>query len=125
MDVQINITKDFDKDLKKISASNNQAISLKINYLIELLRADQKIGRQLYRLHKIPQVGDLDSSIYLYKINRNIRIILTFEDDPLFDQKIITLLRAVHHDKLENTLQGLQEAIYQSYINQRRKNGCD
>jgi mRNA-degrading endonuclease YafQ of YafQ-DinJ toxin-antitoxin module len=123
MDVQINITKDFDKDLKKMSSSDNQSISVKINYLIDLLRADQKIGRQLYRLHKIPQVGDLDSSIYLYKINKTIRIVLTFEDDPLFDQKIITLLRAVHHDKLESTFKGLQEAIYQSYLNQRRKNG--
>lgn len=123
MDVQINITKDFDKDLKKMPTSDNQAISVKINYLIDLLRADQKIGRQLYRLHKIPQIGDINSSIYLYKINKSIRIILTFEDDPLFDQKIITLLRAVHHDKLENTFKGLQEAIYQSYLKQRRKNG--
>lgn len=124
MDVQINITKDFDKDLKKISPSDNQSVSVKINYLIDLLRADQKIGRQLYRL-RIPQVGDgdLNSSIYLYKINRTIRIILTFEDDPLFDQKIITLLRAVHHDKLESTFKSLQEAIYQSYLNQRRENG--
>lgn len=117
MDVQINITKDFDKDLKKISESDNQAISVKINYLIDLLRGDQKIGRQLHRLHKMPQVKDLNNSIFLYKINRTIRIILTFEDDPLFDQKIITLLRAVHHDKLEITFKGLQEAIYQSYLN--------
>ena len=123
MDVQIDITKEFDKDLKKATKSDNQMISKKINYLIDLIRDNQKIGRHLYRLHRIPSMDNLDSSLYVYKINTTIRVIMTFEDDPLFDQKVIPLLRVVHHDKLENTFKGLQESIYQSYLNQRRRNG--
>ena len=123
MDVQIDITKDFEKDLKKMTKSDNQMISKKINYLIEQIRNDQSIGRNLYRLHKVSPIGNLDSSLYLLKINKTIRAIVTFEDDPLFDQKIITLVRVAHHDKIEKIFKGIQESFYQSFLRQRRENG--
>ena len=123
MDVQIDITDDFDKDLEKVARPDNQIITKKINYLIELLNNDQNISRHLYRLHKIAPINDLNSSLYIFKVNKTIRVILTFEDDPLFDQKIITLLRAVHHSKLDRVFKGLQESIYQSYLDKGRKNG--
>ena len=123
MDVQIDITDDFEKDLVKTSNPDNQVITKKINYLIELLNNDQNISRHLYRLHKIAPINDLNSSLYIFRVNKTIRIILTFEDDPLFDQKIITLLRVVNHSKLDNVFKGLQESIYQSYLNKRRESG--
>jgi mRNA-degrading endonuclease YafQ of YafQ-DinJ toxin-antitoxin module len=123
MDVQIDITDDFEKDLGKVSKLDNQLITKKINHLIELLNNDQSISRHLYRLHKIAPINDLNSSLYIFKVNKTIRVILTFEDDPLFDQKIITLLRVANHSKLDRVFKGLQESIYQSYLNKGRYNG--
>jgi mRNA-degrading endonuclease YafQ of YafQ-DinJ toxin-antitoxin module len=123
MDVQIDITDEFEKDLVKISKSDNQIITKKIDYLIQLLNNDQNINRHLYRLHKIAPINDLNSSLYIFKVNTTIRIILTYEDDPIFDQKIITLLRVVNHSKLDKVFKGLQESIYQSYLNEGRTNG--
>ena len=126
MEIQIDITKDFDKDLKKLTAIENKTTTIKINSLIDLIRSGQRTRNLLNSLNKLPKIkmNDFDSSLYIYKINKTLRVILTLEDDPLFNQKILTLLRIINHSKLELTFKGLQESIYQSIINKgEKKNG--
>jgi addiction module RelE/StbE family toxin len=123
MDVQIDISKDFDKDLKKLSRTDNSIITRKIRYIIDLLKSNQSIGHDMYKLHGIPVSQNFSSSLYVIKVNRTLRVILTYEDDPIFNQKIITLIRIVNHNQLGNTYKGLHESFYQSFLNQRRING--
>lgn len=119
MDVRIDIDKKFDKDLKKLSAKDNDTIAKKLNHLIELIRTGQNTSSRLFKLHKIHFQENLDSSLYVFKVNTDLRILLTSEEDPLFDEHILTLLRVVHHKDLEKIYSGLAQSLYQSFINKR------
>jgi len=119
MDVRIDIDKKFDKDLKKISSKDNETIAKKINILIGLIRNDQDTSKHLLKLHKIQFSENLDSSLYVFKVNNKLRILLTSEEDPLFDEHILTLLRIAHHKDLNRLYSGLAESLYQSFINKK------
>jgi mRNA-degrading endonuclease YafQ of YafQ-DinJ toxin-antitoxin module len=116
MDVRIDIEKNFDNDIKKLSSWNQTVISKKINQLIDLLKEEKNTSSHLYKVHKFSIGGNLDSSLYVLKINKELRIILTSEEDPLFNEHIITLLRVVRHDDLDKTFRGLAEAFNQSFL---------
>ena len=116
MDVRIDIDKKFDKDLKKISSLDQNTIAKKINQVVELLKDNQNTSSHLNKIHKFHFGGNLDSSLYVLKINKDLRIILTSEEDPLFDEHILTLLRIVKHDDLDKTFRGLAESFNQSFL---------
>ncbi len=116
MDVRIDIEKKFDKDIKKLSSLDQTTISKKINQLIELLKEEKNTSAHLHKIHKFSIGGNLDSSLYVLKINKDLRIILTSEDDPLFNEHILTLLRVVRHDDLDKTFRGLAESFNQSFL---------
>jgi len=61
--------------------------------------------------------GDDESSLYALRVNKDIRIILTVDDDPLFDQILITLLHVVRHSNLNKVFNGIAESIYQNTLN--------
>ena len=123
MEVRIDITKAFEKDLGKFSTQEQSAISKKINHLIELIRSENSTSSHLYRLHKINLIENLESSLYIFKVNKDIRIILTSENDPLFDEHLLTLLKIVRHKDLEKSFKSVSESIYQSLIHKEENNG--
>jgi len=123
MDVVINIEKKFEKDRKKLKSQELKAISDKINQLIEIIREGKITSPYITKLHKIRIGPDMDSSIYTMKINMELRLILTSEDDPLFNEHIITLLRVVRHKDLEKTFMGIAESINQSLLIGGKNNG--
>lgn len=55
----------------------------------------------------------LDSSLYVLRASPQIRVILTIEEDPLFDQKIVTLFRVVRHDDMDRAFNSIAESLYQ------------
>lgn len=64
----------------------------------------------------------LESSLYCLKIPKNLRVILVYDEDPLFEQVLITLIRVVRRDNLERILESIGELLYQYYLNE---NGGD
>lgn len=116
MDVRIDIEKKFDKDIKKLSSLDQTVISKKINQLVDLLKEEKNTSTYLYKIHKFSIGGNLDSSLYVLKINKDLRIILTSEEDPLFNEHILTLLRVVRHDDLDKIFRGISESFNQSFL---------
>jgi mRNA-degrading endonuclease RelE of RelBE toxin-antitoxin system len=125
MNVRIDIDKKFDRDLKKISSLDQSVISKKINQLIDLLKEEKNTSTYLHKIRQFSkEEGNLDSSLYVLKIKRDLRIILTSEEDPLFNEHIITLLRIVKNDDLEKIFRGLAASFNKSFLfNGGRKNG--
>ena len=123
MEVRINITKGFEKDLGKLTSQEQSTVKKKLNYLIELIRSGNSTSSHLYRLHKIHLIEKLESSLYIFKVNKDIRIILTSENDPLFDEHLLTLLKVVRHKDLEKSFKSVSESIYQSLIHKEENNG--
>jgi hypothetical protein len=126
MDVRVDIEKNFDRDVKKLPLLEQTMIEQKVNQLIERLKAGPKDKTSL-RLSKLKMKNPLvqmgmDSSLYVLKIHKDLRVILTSEADPLFDEHILTLLNVVSVKELESVFNGLAESFSQSFLNGRRQN---
>ncbi len=116
MHLDFQITKKFEKDLKEFKTDKNK-ITESINKYCSLLAQKKKIrGNGLYQPPNIKLVGNLESSLYVLKVSRKIRVLFTIDEDPLFDKVIITLLRVVKADKTEKAYMSLSELLYQQML---------
>jgi mRNA-degrading endonuclease RelE of RelBE toxin-antitoxin system len=107
----------FEQDIQSFQAKERERIASKINqYCSDFENNPATFRQQSYRPFKVILPGDLSSSLYALRIDRYIRVILTLEDDPLFNQTIVTLLRVVRHDSLEQAFKGIAEALYQGHV---------
>ncbi|NTV67824.1 MAG: hypothetical protein HGB06_09135 [Chlorobaculum sp.] len=107
-------SEEFEKDIKSFHAKEREQIASKINLYCSDFEDDPTLFRQhSYRPLKVILPDDLGSSLYAIRINQDIRVILTLDDDPLFGQTIVTLLRAVRHDSLEKAFRDIAESLYQ------------
>ena len=108
----------FENDLKSFQAKDREKIISKINFYCSGADVDPTLFRQhAYRPIQIFLPSDLKSSLYTLRINKDLRVILTLEDDPLFDQTIVTLLRVVRHDSLEKAFRGIAGSLYHGQAN--------
>lgn len=156
MTVNFQITKNFEKDLKKFGTDDKHIITDCINTYCSILAQKGKVRtRQLYQPYQIELKGNFDSSLYHYlkhlqrfrfisefrteklcvtlrlksarqnyqnvlsigiyilKVTRKIRVILTIDEDPLFNQFIIKLLRVVSTDEAERAYMSVSQSLYQ------------
>lgn len=120
MNVLIEITKSFDKDIKNLSQLEQDKVKQRINSLIESFRVTGRI-RELYRIRKIRLPLNLTSSLFICKIDVELRMILTFEDDPLFSRKILTLFHLVKRKDLDKSFKSIEESLYQDLLNSKNE----
>ncbi|MEA5581513.1 hypothetical protein VB620_09190 [Nodularia harveyana UHCC-0300] len=116
MDILIESTKDFEQDLEQFSNTEKFKIIKKLNRYVELLGIDTKLFyKNSTQLRNIRLNENYDSSIYSLRINQQIRIILTIDDDPIFDRTVITLFRAVKPEDAAKAYNSVAETIYQDF----------
>ncbi len=116
MDILIESTKDFEKDLEKFNDTKKFKIIKEMNRHFETLSQDKKLFYQSSeQLRNIKLNHDYDSTIYALKINNNQRIILTIDDDPIFDCTVITLFRLVKLTDAQQAYNAVAELIYQDF----------
>lgn len=120
VNVLIEITKSFDKDIKNLSQLEQDKVKQRINSLIESFRVTGRI-RELYRIRKIRLPLNLTSSLFICKIDVELRMILTFEDDPLFSRKILTLFHLVKRKDLDKSFKSIEESLYQDLLNSKNE----
>jgi len=113
MELVFEINDKFDKDLKRLDPKDRCRVIHKINASCSLLK-NQPAGffKSVYRPLIPHLVGGLKSTLYTLRIDRDIRVILTVDEDPIFDQNIVTLIRAVCHNDLDKAFRGIAEALY-------------
>lgn len=121
MDILIESTEKFEKDIGKLSELDKLKIIEKINYSASLLRTqrcEHHRGLRKLRLPSIPR--DYDSSVYMLRVSQKLRVILAIDEDPIFEQTIFTLFRAVDHDNMETALEDIGLALYQEPYHRRK-----
>lgn len=117
MELVFKSTRQFDKDLKKFSHLDRTFIVETINQYAQFFATDATLFYQkVYRPVPINLKDGLESSLYVLKVQRYIRIILTVDEDPIFDQVIFTLIRTVHRENLEKAFLSMAKSLYQSEI---------
>ena len=118
MTIRFESTKKFEKELGKFPLKEKSRIILKLNQYSQLLETkSEDFYKHAYQPVKLKLTGDDESSLYALRVNKDIRIILTVDDDPLFDQILITLLHVVRHSNLNKVFNGIAESIYQNTLN--------
>lgn len=115
MDIQVDRTELFEKDYSHLPVTMQKVVETKINYLITILRSGNH-SPLLYRTSRLffpDNIKKKQSTLYVYKVNIKYRVILTLDDDPLFEQKILTLFRVVSHDDLVIAFKKVSSKLYE------------
>lgn len=100
MELLFESTNKFEKDLNQFDDQEKGKIVKKLNEQCASLKDGlDTFYKKVVRPLKIKLNNGLEPSLYCLKVNRDVRIIITVDDDPLFDQIIITLMRVVRHNQ--------------------------
>lgn len=95
--VEVNITKGFDSDEKKLSFDERDVLTHSLNGFVDSAK-DGLFPKKLYRRKDFVYPAGIrrtDSSLYMLKVSSELYVILAYDSDVIFDQKIITLFRVV------------------------------
>ncbi|WP_071189142.1 hypothetical protein [Trichormus sp. NMC-1] len=116
MDILIESTKDFEKDLEQFTDTEKFRIIKEMNLYFELLSSENNSFYQnSEQLRNIKLNHSYDSTIYSLKINEQQRIILTIDDDPIFGCILVTLFRIVNAEDAQKAYNAIAEFIYQDF----------
>ncbi|NES22737.1 MAG: hypothetical protein F6K41_28415 [Symploca sp. SIO3E6] len=122
MDVLIESTRSFEKDLGSLSEDEQTAAVNKINDCANLFATQKaEVYRQLCCLPLSSDLNGYESSLYTLKISQRLRVILAVDEDPIFGQVIFTLFRAVKHQDLDQAYQSVAESLYQELLHLNRE----
>jgi len=117
VDILIESTKGFEKDIAKLSEDERAAVIKKINDCASLFPTKKSdVYRKLRRLRLPSNLNGYESSLYTLRVSRTLRVIWTVDEDPIFGQVIFTLFRAVKHDDLDKAYQSVAESLYQDLL---------
>lgn len=122
MDVLIESTKSFEKELDKLSTDEKTVTVQKINDCASLFPNQKSdVYRKLRRIPLLSGLNGYESSLYTLKVSHQLRVILAVDEDPIFGQVIFTLFRVVKHDDLGEAYQGIAESLYQEILHNDRE----
>lgn len=96
-EVVVQISKGFDQDEKKLSPADQKALTDSLNLLADQA-SEGKRPVKLYRPHAVrfPEtINRKDSSLYMYKATDKYNVVLSYENDIVYNQRIIALYRVV------------------------------
>ena len=118
MELLFESTNRFEKDLKSFDEPDKKRIVNALNQYGSEVRDDPSVTPHKVRPLRIPELKDvLDTTLYMLRVSLEIRVILTLDEDPIFDQVIISLLRVGRHDKMKDMVGGIAESLYQNMRN--------
>lgn len=116
MEILIESTKEFEQDLEKFNNQEKFKIIKKLNRYVELLSKNKNLlENQAFKLKDIKLSADYESSLYALIIDKDIRLIITIDDDPIFDATVITLFRVVYTEDAAKAYASVAESLYQDF----------
>ncbi|MGF1937086.1 MAG: type II toxin-antitoxin system RelE family toxin [Nostoc sp. ChiQUE02] len=122
MDVLIESTRSFEKDLGRLSEDEKTAAVKKINDCASLFPTKKgEVYRKLRRLPLSSDINGYESSLYTLRVSQKLRVILTVDEDPIFGQVIFTLFRVVKHDDLDKAYKGVAKSLYQGLLHHNQE----
>lgn len=124
MDLLIESTKEFEQDLQVFSQPEKSLIVKKMNHFFKIILIDKDSLFQTGTLKQLPEIqlnNNYDSSLYSLIINNEVRVILTIDDDPIFDRIIITLFRVVNSAEASKAYSVVAKSLYKDLILNREE----
>lgn len=122
MDVLIESTRKFEKELGRLSESERIKVVKSINECAGQSSTQAADGyRKLDPLSQPLGLDEYESSLYVLKASQKIRVILSIDEDPIFNRVVLTLFRAVRHDDLDAAQKDIAESLYQGLLHRNRE----
>lgn len=116
-DILIESTEGFETDLLSLTETDRSMAVQEINICVgQLKRGRENLYDQLATLSLGSELTDYDSSLYVFSISQQLRVILSIDEDPIFDQVIVTLYRVVGSDEVEQAYQDVATVLYQDLV---------
>ncbi len=124
MKILFNSARQFENDVKKFSSTQRETIINSINQTGQMLLVNKSaFFRKVYRPQKIYLNNGFNSSLYAFKVDANIRVILAVDTDPIYDQIIVSLLRVVQREDLNKTFNSVANSLYKNLSLLHRNKG--
>jgi hypothetical protein len=113
MDILIESTRDFERDLSQLSEDDRTMSIQKVNDCVSLFpERKSEVYRKLRYLPPVLNLNGYESSLYVLRVSPKIRVILAIDEDPIFGQIIFTLFRAVSHPELDKAYRDVAASLY-------------
>jgi hypothetical protein len=122
VDILIESTNGFEKDISRLSESDRKIAIQKINNCADLFSTQK--DNKYHELHRLPlptELNGYESSLYTLKISQNLKVILTVDEDPIFGQIIFTLFRVIKEDEFDKAHKDVAASLYQELVHQDRE----
>lgn len=124
MEIIIQSTKEFEQDLEALSNAEQETIINQMNQNFQLLLNEPEFlfnQKNLTQTKKLNLKNNYDSSLYSLRVNPNFRVILTIDDDPIFDRKDITLFRVVNSVEASKAYNKVADDLYKDLMIEQEK----
>lgn len=113
--ITIETTLTYSIDVKALQDEEKKEIDSSVEKLIRLSQGTV-FPKCLYRSrsHTFPNrsISPEKSTLYLYKASKRYRIILSFDDDPVFNQRLIRLFRVVPREQSVRCFKDVATLLY-------------
>ena len=114
MNLLFNSTEDFEQDLRTFDDATRQSIVERVNSVAQsFIENKSSFARQARQPYRIELNNGFDSSLYSVRVEPGIRLVLTIENDPLFEQVNVTLMRVVKRGDLREAYETAARNLYQ------------
>ncbi len=112
VDILIESTRSFEKDIAKLNKNEKTTIVEEINAWAGLFPTQQPYTYCLPSL--LPDLNGYESSLSVLNVSQELRLILSIEEDQLFEQVVFTLFRVVKNNDLHQAYKSVADGLYQS-----------
>jgi len=103
----------FKKDFSSIASDERESLIKQINkFAKSYLNAKTTFLKNAYNPFIFNLKGDLESSLYVLKLDHNIKIVCSFDEDPIFDQLLITCFRLTKKNDADELYEQTGNSIY-------------
>lgn len=117
MDIVFESTEEFEQDLKTYSEAEQSLILQQLHENSLLLLTDKSCReRKLHQFYSFEFNENYGSSLYSFIVNYYLRVIVTIDEDPLFNRVIMTLFRVTDSQNAAKIYQQVGQSIYQSLL---------
>lgn len=115
MELKIKNTNAFIRKLKKLSESQQD----RINQHVKKLTVSYQNGRtyfnnHIYQPYQFSLKNNLDSSLYVSRVSQDLRLILSIDEDPLFENIEVNLFDIANKIEEETIFRKVGESIYRA-----------
>jgi len=122
MEILFESTRHFEKELMAFKNEERKIIIDHINQSAQLFLTNKlTLFKKLRRLHKVNLMNDYESTLYSLKVSDSLRVILTVDEDTIFEQVVFTLFRVVRKSLASEAYKAVAKLIYADFLVKENK----